>query len=39
MPDAPKSRLLVVDDDRVNRLVMQRYLETEGHQVSLAADG
>jgi len=39
VPDAPKSRLLVVDDDRVNRLVMQRYLETEGHQVSLAADG
>ena len=39
MPEIPKSRLLVVDDDRVNRLVMQRYLETEGHQVSLAADG
>jgi len=39
VPDAPKSRLLVVDDDRVNRLVMQRYLETEGHQVSLATDG
>jgi len=39
MPEIPKSRLLVVDDDRVNRLVMQRYLETEGHQVSLAGDG
>lgn len=39
MPDAPKSRLLVVDDDRVNRLILQRYLETEGHVVSLAANG
>jgi len=33
------NRLLVVDDDRVNRMVMGRYLENEGHQVEFAVNG
>jgi len=33
------NRILVVDDDRVNRMVMGRYLENEGHQVEFAVNG
>lgn len=32
-------RVLVVDDDPVNRLVAQRMIETSGHEVHLAGDG
>src|SRR5690349_14692523 len=33
------SRLLVVDDNKVNRLLLSRNLELMGHQVSLAENG
>src|SRR5689334_2836872 len=33
------SRLLVVDDNKVNRLLLSRNLELMGHQVALAANG
>jgi len=39
MDETIKNRLLVVDDDRVNRMVMGRYLENEGHQVEFAVNG
>jgi CheY-like chemotaxis protein len=32
-------RLLVVDDNRVNRLLLGRTLEQQGHSVAFAADG
>jgi two-component system sensor histidine kinase RpfC len=32
-------RILVVDDNRVNRMVISRMLEAGGHQVSLASQG
>ena len=32
-------RVLVVDDDRLNRTLLTRYLEREGHQVSCAENG
>jgi class 3 adenylate cyclase len=34
-----EARLLVVDDNRVNRLLLARSLETQGHRVDVAADG
>ncbi|MBW6465889.1 MAG: SpoIIE family protein phosphatase [Brevefilum sp.] len=34
-----KRNLLVVDDDPVNRMVMGKYLENEGHQVFYAING
>lgn len=33
------ARLLVVDDNKVNRLLLTRSLELQGHRVSSAADG
>ena len=33
------ARLLVVDDNKVNRLLLSRNLELMGHQVSLAENG
>ena len=33
------ARLLVVDDNRVNRLLLARSLETQGHRVELAENG
>jgi class 3 adenylate cyclase len=33
------SRLLVVDDNKVNRLLLARSLESQGHRVSLAENG
>ncbi len=38
-PDAERPRVLVVDDDRVNRLVAQRMLQRFGLTVDLAEDG
>src|SRR5512134_1430106 len=38
--DAPApARLLVADDNKVNRLLMQRSLELQGHRVALAENG
>jgi len=34
-----KARLLVADDNKVNRLLLQRSLQLQGHQVSLAENG
>jgi adenylate cyclase len=34
-----KSRLLVADDNKVNRLLLQRSLEQQGHSVALAENG
>ena len=39
MRETRNSRLLVVEDDQVNRIILKRYLEKEGHQVTLAANG
>ncbi len=36
---APALDVLVVEDDEINRIVCQRYLESLGHRVRLAADG
>ena len=36
---AEAGRLLVVDDNRVNRLLLGRTLEQQGHSVAFAADG
>ena len=36
---AAAGRLLVVDDNRVNRLLLGRSLEQQGHSVAFAADG
>jgi adenylate cyclase len=36
---AEAGRLLVVDDNRVNRLLLGRTLEQQGHTVAFAADG
>jgi adenylate cyclase len=38
-PTVPVARVLVADDNRVNRLLMCRSLELMGHQVSSAANG
>jgi two-component system sensor histidine kinase RpfC len=35
----PPMRILVADDNRVNRLVVQKILEREGHAVTLVTDG
>jgi len=35
---SPSARLLVIDDDRVNRLILSRALETEGFAVETAED-
>src|SRR5688572_28234476 len=33
------AHLLVVDDNKVNRLLLARSLESQGHQVQVAANG
>jgi sigma-B regulation protein RsbU (phosphoserine phosphatase) len=38
MSEAPAS-VLVVDDDRLNRVILSRELEREGHRVTTVADG
>ena len=38
-PVRPRSRVLVVDDERVVRRALQRILERDGHQVTLAECG
>jgi adenylate cyclase len=38
MPERP-ARLLVVDDNKVNRLLLARTLELQGHDVALAENG
>jgi CheY-like chemotaxis protein len=38
-PPRPRSRVLVVDDERVVRRALQRILERDGHQVTLAECG
>src|SRR6478735_10204739 len=38
MPDRP-GRVLVVDDNKVNRLLLARTLELQGHQVESAENG
>ena len=35
----PALEVLVVEDDEINRIVCQRYLESLGHRVTLAPDG
>lgn len=39
MTNSINRELLVVDDDRVIRMVMGKYLENEGHRVSFAVNG
>ena len=39
IPKGPRMRILVADDNRVNRLVVQKVLEREGHAVTPVADG
>jgi CheY-like chemotaxis protein len=34
-----RASVLVVDDDAINRMVLQRSLEQEGHAVRVAPDG
>ncbi|MFP4374514.1 MAG: ATP-binding protein [Spirochaetaceae bacterium] len=36
---APPLRVLVAEDNAINRLYMEKFLEGEGHEVSTAADG
>ena len=38
-PNGQGARLLVVDDNKVNRLLLQRNLELQGHSVALAENG
>ena len=38
-PGGPGARLLVVDDNKVNRLLLARSLELQGHRVALAENG
>ena len=35
----PQARLLVADDNKVNRLLLARSLELQGHQVVLVENG
>ena len=35
----PQARLLVADDNKVNRLLLARSLELQGHAVTLVQDG
>jgi putative two-component system response regulator len=37
--EAPVSRILVVDDNRTNAVLLERVLLREGHQVDIAGDG
>jgi sigma-B regulation protein RsbU (phosphoserine phosphatase) len=40
LPPAPRpGRILVVDDDPLNREILSRHLARQGHEVCLAADG
>jgi adenylate cyclase len=39
MPSASPGRLLVVDDNKVNRLLLGRSLEQQGHSVEMAENG
>jgi sigma-B regulation protein RsbU (phosphoserine phosphatase) len=39
MANDQKGAILVVDDDQLNRMVMGKYLENEGHQVFFAING
>lgn len=39
LPDNSPKRILLVDDDEINRFVAYRLLETKGFAVTLAADG
>ena len=39
MPDSSTGRLLVVDDNKVNRLLLGRSLEQQGHSVEMAENG
>jgi serine phosphatase RsbU (regulator of sigma subunit) len=39
MTDPPGGRLLVVDDNRVNRMLLGRILELQGHSVAYAENG
>lgn len=39
MPNAAPGRLLVVDDNKVNRLLLGRSLEQQGHTVEMAENG
>ena len=38
-PPRPRSRVLIVDDEQVVRRALQRILERDGHQVTLAEGG
>ncbi len=38
-PPARSARILLVDDDRINRVAGQRLLEQDGHTVTTASDG
>ena len=38
-PDQPRFRILVIEDDPANRLLLKRVLEGAGFQVRTAADG
>ena len=38
-PSAPSARLLVADDNKVNRLLLARSLQQQGHQVTLVENG
>jgi CheY-like chemotaxis protein len=35
----PAARLLIVDDNKVNRLLLSRNLELQGHRTALAENG
>jgi CheY-like chemotaxis protein len=37
--DVPAGRVLVVDDDPLNRMLLTRSLEQEGHRVGSAGSG
>lgn len=39
LPDISPKRILLVDDDEINRFVARRLLESRGYAVTLAADG
>jgi adenylate cyclase len=39
MPNNSPGRLLVVDDNKVNRLLLGRSLEQQGHTVEMAENG
>jgi DNA-binding response OmpR family regulator len=37
--DAPRKKILIIEDDEAARELFRHYLQTEGHEVSVAADG